>query len=292
MLIEWEQSLIRHQQSRNELYGRYIDDIFMTSNESINQIKELLDHEDRKDTNIRINYNIHDSIEFLDVFIENIQGKLRTSVFRKPAAEPYILPYTSDHPRHIHSNTIYTALLRAIRLCSDLETFNQERLNIEIALLLNTYPPKFIKHHFQQFFKKNNVTSIYKDLDEETYQQFHAILLNECQITDQSSEHAQQEQQQQPSKNQIDQKDTRKSEQKERQLIIHYTYESGPLKAFNRDFRTIWNKHFCYANSALNNVRVILGTRANKTLDHLLVKKKPSRTILMLKDDIPQSTTT
>ena len=76
----------------------------MTSNESINQMKELLDNEDRKDSNIHINYDIQGSVEFLDVFIENIQGKLRTSVFRKSAVEPYILPYTSNRRHHIHSN--------------------------------------------------------------------------------------------------------------------------------------------------------------------------------------------
>ncbi|CAF4516883.1 unnamed protein product [Rotaria socialis] len=265
-MYEWEQSLIQYQQARNELYGRYIDDIFMTSNESIEKIQALLEKEDKKDPNIRINYTIQQSVEFLDVFIENIQGKLKTSVFRKPAAEPYILPYTSDHPRHIHSNTIYTALLRAIRLCSDVDTFNQERLNIEIVLLLNGHPPKFIKHHFQQFFKKNNVASIYKDLHEETYQQFHKKLLNECQVKDPSSEQ-QQPQQQQSNKKKTDQKDTGKPVKKERQLIIHCTYESGPLKTFNRDFLTIWKKHFCYDNSTLSNVHVILGTRTNKILD-------------------------
>ncbi|CAF3264845.1 unnamed protein product, partial [Rotaria sp. Silwood2] len=124
-MYEWEQSLIEHQQQRNELYGRYIDDIFMTSNEPINNIKALLDRENEKDPNIKINYTIHESVEFLDVLIENIQGQLKTSVFRKPAAEPYMLPYTSDRPRYIHSNTIHTALFCGIRLCSDAETFDQ-----------------------------------------------------------------------------------------------------------------------------------------------------------------------
>ncbi|CAF1154105.1 unnamed protein product [Rotaria magnacalcarata] len=291
-MYEWEQSLIQHQQARHELYGRYIDDIFMTSNESIDTIKALLDRENEKDPNIRISCTIHDSVEFLDVLIENRQGQLKTSVFRKPAAEPYILPYTSDHPRHIHMNTAHTALLRGLRLCSDVQTFDQERLNIEIALLLNGYPPKFIQRCFQKFFKKNNVTSIYKDLHEETFQQFHVKLLNECQVKDHSSEQPQQQQQQKSNKNEIDQKDNGKSEKKRRQLIIHYTYESGPLKTFNRVFRTIWEKHFCYTNSPLNNVRVILGTRINKTLDHLLVKKKPPRILLRTNNGLPESSTT
>ncbi|CAF1067542.1 unnamed protein product [Rotaria sordida] len=116
----------------------------MPSNESIENIKALLDQENEKDPNIRINYTIHESVEFLDVLIENVEGKLKTSIFRNPAAEPYILPYASDHPRHIHSNTIYTALLRGVRIYSDVHTFDHERLNIEIGLLLNGYLPKFI----------------------------------------------------------------------------------------------------------------------------------------------------
>ena len=149
-------------------FRRYIDDIFITSNESTDTIKELLDKEGKKDVNIGINYHIYESVEFLDVLIENNQGQLKTSVFRKPAAEPYILPYISDHPHHIHSNTIDTALLRAIRFCSDIETFHNERLNTEIALLLNGYPPKFINHHFKQFFHKHHALSLYKEFDIET----------------------------------------------------------------------------------------------------------------------------
>ncbi|CAF2547606.1 unnamed protein product [Rotaria sp. Silwood2] len=77
------------------------------------------------------------------------------------------------------------SLLRDVRLCSDVETFDQERLNIEIALLLNGYPPKFISHHFKQFFKNYNASPIYQDLHVETYQQLHLQLLNESLTTDQ-----------------------------------------------------------------------------------------------------------
>ncbi|CAF4185657.1 unnamed protein product, partial [Rotaria sp. Silwood2] len=275
-MYEWEQSLIQHQQERNELYGRYIDDIFMTSNEPVETIAALLDRENEKDPNIRISYNIHDSVEFLDVFIENIQGQLKTSVFRKPAAEPYILPYTSDHPRHIHSNTIQTALLRGVRLCSDIETFDQERLNIEIALLLNGYPPKFISHHFKQFFKNYNASSIYQDLHAETYQQLHLQLLNESITTDQVPQQLEQQQLGQEINNGC----IKTKPKKQIELIIHYRYESGPLKKFSREFRKLWEKHFCYENSSLNNIRLILSTRSNKTLETLLVNKKPRRTLL------------
>ena len=151
----------------------------MTCNESIDTMHELLHREDSEDVNIRIDYHIHESVEFLDVLIENDHGQLKTSVFRKPVAEPYILPYISDHPHHTHSNTIDTALLRAIRLCSNVETFHDERLNVEIALLLNGYPPKFVNHHLKQFFRDHNALSIYTKFDNESYQKLHEKLLSQ-----------------------------------------------------------------------------------------------------------------
>ena len=260
----------------------------MTSNEPIEAIKALLDRENEKDPNIHISYNIHESVEFLDVFIENIQGELTTSVFRKPAAEPYILPYTSDHPRHVHSNTIYTALLRAVRLCSDVETFDKERLNIEIALLLNGYSPKFITYHYKQFFEKYNASSIYQDLHAETYKQVHFQLLNESLTDDQVPPQSEQQQQLgDQSKNSY----IKSKPIKQMQLILHYRYESGPLKTFSREFRKLWKAHLCYENSSLNNVRLILGTRTNKTLEHLLVNKKPCRTLLKNTNSHISSTT-
>ncbi|CAF0985688.1 unnamed protein product [Rotaria sordida] len=275
-MYQWEQSLIQHQQIRNELYGRYIDDIFMTSNESIENIKTLLDQANEKDPNIRINYTIHESVEFLDVLIENVEGKLTTSVFRKPAAEPYILPYTSDHPRHIHSNTISTALLRGIRICSDVHTFDQERLKIEIALLLNGYSPKFIQRHFKKLFKNYNASKIYQDLDEQRYKELHLQLLNQS-LTD--------HQQQLPANQQSmaeQQKNTYKKDKqnKEKELVIHYRYESGPLNNFSREFKQLWKKHFYYENSKVPDVRLILGPRINKTLEDLLVHKKPPYNLL------------
>ncbi|CAF0939119.1 unnamed protein product [Didymodactylos carnosus] len=127
-MFEWEQPLIDLQTSQGELYGRYIDDVFMTSNMSISEIHRQLDWMNQKDEeHIRITYTVGSAADFLDVHIENHVGQLKTSVYRKPAAEPYVLSYASDHPRHVHANIPYEALLRAARLCSDVYAFDQER---------------------------------------------------------------------------------------------------------------------------------------------------------------------
>jgi len=74
--------------------------------------------------------------------------------------------------------------------------------------------------------------------------------------------------------------------------IVHYRFETGPLLKFNHEFRKFWKKHFCYQESSLNNVRVILGTRTNQSLERLLVKKKPAKELLTKMDATIQATTT
>jgi hypothetical protein len=155
---------------------RYIDDVFMTTN-SLNQLNILLNRMEKKDENIRITRSFGSTIEYLDVLVNNDHGQLKTSVFHKPAAEPYLLPYLSDHPRHIHCNTIKGALFRAIRLCSHVEDFDQERLHIELKLLLNGYPLKFVTYQFKRFFEQYNALSILEQPNDMIYQVLHKKLL-------------------------------------------------------------------------------------------------------------------
>ena len=133
------------------LFDRYIDDGFMTTNLSFDQIKDFLDTTDRKDRNVRIKYQIQSRVYFLDVVVQNDNGQLITSVFHKPTAEPYILPHTSDHPRHVHCYTPYAALLQAARICSNVHDFTIERIRIDMSLLLNDYPSAFITKHVSRF---------------------------------------------------------------------------------------------------------------------------------------------
>ncbi|CAF3959531.1 unnamed protein product, partial [Rotaria sordida] len=176
-MLEWEKDLIEHQISKHEIYGRYIDDIFMTMNEPFDELTKKLDEAQQKDVNIKIKPTIHESVHFLDVTITNENGQLRTSIYHKPTADPYFLPYTSDHPHRIHRNIPYTALVRAARLCSNLHDFHFERLRIDVSLLLNNYPPKFITNQFHQFFQVNKADILIKRFNEQTYKQLHRQLL-------------------------------------------------------------------------------------------------------------------
>ncbi|CAF1035998.1 unnamed protein product [Didymodactylos carnosus] len=135
--ISIEQRWIRRQDHNNEIYGRYIDDVFFTSNEHTETVQQLLTDANSWDDNIKSQGNIGMCVPFLDVLICNNRGSLYTSVCHKPSAEPYVLPFLSDHPRNTFANVIQTALVRAIRYSSTYQIFNIERRTIELMLLYN-----------------------------------------------------------------------------------------------------------------------------------------------------------
>jgi hypothetical protein len=60
-------------------------------------INAMLNEANNFHPNIKLAHQIGTSLPFLDIFIENKDGILTTSVYHKEAAEPYILPFKSNH---------------------------------------------------------------------------------------------------------------------------------------------------------------------------------------------------
>ncbi|CAF2871555.1 unnamed protein product [Rotaria sp. Silwood2] len=118
--------------------GTYIDDVFFTSNETIEIVRQLLQDANEWHPNIKlVESNIGSTVPFLDVLLTNNNGVLHTFVYHKPSAEPYVVPFLSDHPRHTFPNILQTTLVRAIRYSSTFEEFNNERHAVRFMLLFN-----------------------------------------------------------------------------------------------------------------------------------------------------------
>ena len=149
----------------------------MTTNQTSEGINRIPEVAQNKDVNIENETNMSSSVNYLDVTITNENGQLRIKVYHKPPAKPYYLPYTSDHPHRYHRNTPYSALLCAACLCSHVDDFNQERLRIEVSLLLGDYPPKMITNQFLRFFQVHNAERLLKHLDREAYHRLHQRVL-------------------------------------------------------------------------------------------------------------------
>ncbi len=87
--------------------------------------------------NIKLVCQIGTSVSFLDVFIENKNDILATSVYHKEIAEPYLVPFKSDQPRHVFTSIIDGALIRAMHYSSTLSAFNEEHRSIKFMLFYN-----------------------------------------------------------------------------------------------------------------------------------------------------------
>jgi hypothetical protein len=83
----------------------------MKWNKSEEDLIKLLHKANKHHPNIKLDYQIGKTLPFLDVLLKNDNGNLLTSVYHKPAAKPYVVPFISDHSRHVFVNIIKTSIL-------------------------------------------------------------------------------------------------------------------------------------------------------------------------------------
>ena len=253
--------------------NRYIDDIFMTTNETDEQIKPVLLSAKTKDKNIDIESTMGSSANYLDVTIINDDGRLTTKVYHKPTADAYYLPYTSDHPHRYHRNIPYSALVRAARLCSNYEDLKNERLRIDLTLLLSDYSPKMITNQFLRFFQVNNAELVLKQADEQAYRRLHQALLMRKKPTTTLNEPSIQHLVEYPSV--LHDKPWDKSF-----MCPQYTFETGPRTQLSCEFYSWWKKHYHYPGSRVKDIKIRMRPKTNHSLANFLIRKKPSRAML------------
>jgi hypothetical protein len=245
----------------------------MTTNETIDEIKQRMKQAGNKDVNIKINYQIDRSVDFLDVSIINEDGQLRTKIYHKPAAEPYILPFMSTHPQHIQRNIPYGAILRAARVCSNLNDFHRELCHIDVSLLLNGYPPGFIRKQFHRLFRSTPIISMLDGMNEQSYQQLHHRLLH------QPTRHEQQLKKMMI--NPIESPSVLQPYLWNKQIMHpHYLFDHERLGQLREVFMKWWKEHYAYPGSSVYGVKVRLVGNTQKTLENFLIRKKPRREFL------------
>ncbi|CAF1141685.1 unnamed protein product [Didymodactylos carnosus] len=191
----------------------------------------------------------------------------------KTTAEPYILPYTSDHPRHIHRNIPYTALLRAARICSDVTDFNLECIRIDISLLLNRYPPQFITQQFDRFFNLNHAMPVLSELHEKIYSRLHQKLLYQPTRRE--------KQLQTMMKDPVRTPAVLQPKIWDRQLMFpRYLFDSALSINFRQELSKWRKENYAFLSSPVKHVKVRLVANTNRTLEKFFIHKKPTREIL------------
>ena len=235
---------------RNGVFCRYIDDIFLTiADASSDLLEDLVRHWNRMEVNIKLSAEISHSVSFLDVAVNNIDGRLHTSVFHKPSHEPYFLPFDGTHALFIKRNIPYGAIIRAVRYSSDIVSFHKEETHITLALLLNEYPLAMIQQQYEKAF--SDVKCTWPD-------RYNFQTIRETFLADFFSK----------------EKKKRKEINFDTDLIFHFTHCKG-MQAFAACFYQKWEQFF--SHFALSNIKPIVGFRNCDSLQQRLVKKKPPK---------------
>ncbi|CAF1194576.1 unnamed protein product [Didymodactylos carnosus] len=137
----------------------YVDDIFVVSELSENQIKSLVYEFNKLDENLKFEYEYEksNSISFLDVQIHFNGTKLclETNWFKKPTASNRLLHYESDHNRAMKKN-IAINMIKRIQIANN-GNHNDNDMQILVNILVNSgYPHDLVKKIFRMVRKQNN----------------------------------------------------------------------------------------------------------------------------------------
>ncbi|CAF1524082.1 unnamed protein product, partial [Rotaria magnacalcarata] len=245
---KWERQLVHRLEVSNEIYGRYVDDIFFTSNDSLECIDQMLDEANSFHPNIKLVRQIGRSVPFLDVLIENRKGTLTTSVYHKEAAEPYVVPFGSDHPDHVFRNTVDTAITRAVCYSTTLSQFEEEIRQMKLMFLYNGYSPRHIYRRlttlFSKYLLKNFILPMLNNCDEFGYLRHQLLTTSKAttankviriSTTNQTPYKNMQNQLLQPTDN--------NELIKGKSLIIHHRHEKR-LRNTRRQIHELWNSVF------------------------------------------------
>jgi len=251
---QWEKEFKEQQERDGELYFRFRDDIFLTTKKSKEEMDRFLIELGKKDKNIGLTFETGQFVDYLDIRVSVEIPNFRTKVFRKLAAQPYILPFNSAHPPHVMKNIPFSALLRAVRICSHIDNLAEEIEKVRITLLLNKYPPNFIDRHFQRFF-------------EALTGQKHSKLL----LSEQHSIY----------RDKVLDIGWNKREKKgidfNKDILLHFTYTPS-LARFGSKFHSLWQEIF--EETPLSDISVIFAHRLTDNLKNILVHKKPSKDVI------------
>ena len=232
------------------LYFRYIDDLFIASNATLELLRGLVRFWNRLDENIGFSVTIGVAAQYLDVHLVDEGGRVTTRVYQKPSYEPYFLPYTSAHAAHIKKNIPYGALVRAIRYSTTYTDFKQEETHICMALLLNAYPLRFILEQFQRVVESFGTEVPKQGNYSRVKSQFLEATKRNCEMAKPTSGE---------------------------KVFFHFSFCKG-MKHFPSQFYRLWNE--CFGGTAISGVKPMVGTRNLPNLQQYLVRKKPNKRLL------------
>ncbi|CAF2056870.1 unnamed protein product [Rotaria magnacalcarata] len=229
-LYQWQIPLVREIRLKDQFYVRFHDQGFLTWNRSLNELQTLFDElEQTLPENIEIVSSIDKQTHFLNCYIENINGRLYTRVYRDTTTtQSFLLPYFSDHPRLRYRQWYRFMMIRAVKYCDELEDFQDERRYIETTFLANGYSLDFIEYLWQQLLLHFNFSpKQFKLVDQYTYSTFRNDIYRRMKSYSEENQQRQDEEYTLIKNNKL--------------IRLYYLFDWGSRCEFNRKFHQLWS---------------------------------------------------
>ena len=102
------------------------------------------------------------SLEFLDLRIMIVNGRLETELFVKPTNLQLFLNYDSNHPTHCKDAIVYSQALRVIERCSQPGSAEPHLEKLRERFVERKYPEEIIEKQFQKATSKNRKDLIFQ----------------------------------------------------------------------------------------------------------------------------------
>jgi hypothetical protein len=226
-MLYWQAELVKSLVDQNEVFGRCLDDVFLTWNGSNGALRSLLKTAmTGQQQSMPITLAIGRKISYLSVKICHTQGTLKTKIDHTMDVEPRLLPSILDHEPLMYATLIRAALMRAVLCCSTLSDFQAERCDIEDTFFSNGLRSDYITEKVHSFFEE-----------------FHALALKPHSTTQDEYINIRRglfEYEQQQTEMKIQQ---RLQEQGQERWYIPSPFNDKDLLQLNEDFQRLWQTY-------------------------------------------------
>ena len=160
-MFYWQADLVRVLNEKNEVFGRCLDDVFLTWNGSNGALRSLLNTKmANREESMPITLAVGRKISYLNAKICHTQGKLKTKIDHDRDVEPRLLPSLLDHEPLMYATLIRASLIRAVLCCSTLSDFQEEHRNLEDTFFSNGLRSDYIAEKVNRFFGEFNAVAL------------------------------------------------------------------------------------------------------------------------------------
>ncbi|CAF3826272.1 unnamed protein product [Rotaria sp. Silwood1] len=259
----WQEKILKEIDENIEFFGRYKDRLFFTWNKSSAlELETFLEDIREKFSNVRFQKLIGTSVQFLNAYIENREGQLYTRVHIDTNIPRYTLPYVTGCSKSAYSDWLQSALIRAACFCTLVDDFQQERVYLELTLLINGYSLLFVETHVKHFFNYFHAQTMRFSSNQKAYDKFRGQWLDFTIYRQQLSV------------------ELEKFADNGRLFAFHYMYDFGPRCRFNREFRRLWFAYFQHHPVFSEpNSKITLTSKNFHSLNTLLAFENPLNSI-------------